>query len=175
MPANSDNFYMDAKEWAYRGSLLWKPYSKPMSLDVSFQHFRNDSSGGIDLVNCEKLRGRPVYELDVDSQLVLDDDGNPIVTGVNDCSTIFPRDDTYQAVVNTPGRFFLDIKYLRSEFNWDIKDDLKFVFLAGGEDQERESAQDMEQSLNAWDQAMFFLPGTGSRSWMSGGRRTVRE
>jgi iron complex outermembrane receptor protein len=30
---------------------------------------------------------------------------------------------------------------------------------------ERESAQDMEQSLNAWDQAMFFLPGTGARSW----------
>lgn len=166
VPADSDDFYMDAKEWAYRGSLLWKPWSKPMSLNVSFQHFRSDSSGGIDLVNCEKLRGRPVYELDADSQLVLDDDGNPIVTGVNDCSTIFPRDDTYQAVVNTPGRFFLDIKYLRSEFNWDIKDDLKFVFLAGGEDQERESAQDMEQSLNAWDQAMFFLPGTGSRSWM---------
>ncbi len=161
-----DDFYMDAKEWAYRGSLLWQPESKPMSLDFSFQHYRSDSAGGIDLVNCEKLRGRPTYELDADNQLVRDEAGNPIVSGVNDCSTMFPKDDTYQAVVNTPGRFFLDIKYLRSRFTWNINDDLSFVFLAGGEDQDRESAQDMEQSLNAWDQAMFFLPGTGSRSWM---------
>jgi iron complex outermembrane receptor protein len=165
-PADDDNFYFDAKEWAYRGSLLWQPKNKPMSLNFSFQHFRNDSSGGIDLVNCEKLRGRPTYELDSTNQLVFDEDGNPVVSGVNDCSTIFPRDDTYQAVVNTPGRFFLDIMYLRSQFNWDINENLRFVFLAGGEDQDRESTQDMEQSLNAWDQAMSFLPGTGSRSWM---------
>jgi iron complex outermembrane receptor protein len=164
--ADDDNFYMDAKEWAYRGSLLWQPKTKPMSLNFSFQHYRSDSSGGIDLVNCEKLRGRPTYELDANNELVLDDDGNPIVSGVNDCSTIFPKDDTYQAVVNTPGKFFLDIKYLRSQFNWDLGRNLRFVFLAGGEDQDRESAQDMEQSLNAWDQAMYFLPGTGSRSWM---------
>ena len=164
--ADAEDFYFDAKEWAYRGSLLWKSKSKPMSLNFSFQHFRSDSSGGIDLVNCEKLRGRPTYELDADNQIVLDDNGNPIVSGVNDCSTIFPKDDTYQAVVNTPGKFFLDIKYLRSQFTWDINKDLRFVFLAGGEDQERESAQDMEQSLNAWDQAMYFLPGTGSQSWM---------
>ena len=78
---------------------------------------------------------------------------------------MFPKDDTYQAVVNMPGRLFLDIKYLRSQFTWDIKDNLRFVYSAGLEDQDRESAQDMEQSLNAWDQALFFLPGTGSKSW----------
>ena len=163
--ADDDNFYMDAKEWAYRGSLLWQPTDKPISLNVSVQHFQSSGSGGIDLVNCEKLRGRPTYELDGNFQLVLDDDGNPIVNGVNDCSTIFPEDDTYQAVVNTPGRFFLDIKYLRSNLNWNINDELTLVVSLGGEDQSRESAQDMEQSLNAWDQAMFFLPGTGSEWW----------
>jgi iron complex outermembrane receptor protein len=166
VPADNDDFYMNAKEWAYRTSALWQPKHKRMSLNFSFQHFRSDSAGGIDLVNCEKLRGRPTYLLDADNQLVLDDDGKPIVTGRNDCSTMFPKDDTYQAVVNVPGRLYLDIKYLRSQFTWDINKDLRFVFLAGGEDQDRESAQDMEQSLNAWDQAMFFLPGTGSRSWM---------
>jgi iron complex outermembrane receptor protein len=68
-------------------------------------------------------------------------------------------------VVNTPGKFFLDIDYLRTQLDWDIKEDLRLVFLGGFEDMDRESAQDMELSLNAWDQAMFFLPGTGSRSW----------
>jgi len=66
---------------------------------------------------------------------------------------MFPKDDTYQAVVNVPGRLNLDIMYLRTQFTWDIKDNLRFVFLGGGEDQDRESAQDMEQSLNAWDGA----------------------
>jgi iron complex outermembrane receptor protein len=163
--ADDSDFYMNAKEWAYRGSLRWQPKSMPVSLNVSFQHYRSDSSGGIDLVNCDKLRGRPTYELDADNQLVYED-GKPKVSGVNDCSTMFPNDDTYQAVVNTPGRFFLDIMYLRSQFNWDINKNLRLVFLAGGEDQDRESTQDMEQSLNAWDQYMSFLPGTGSRSWM---------
>ncbi len=99
--------------------------------------------------------------------IVYDDDGNAVITGRNDCSTMFPEDDTYQAVVNVPGRLYLDIMYLRSQLTWDINDSLRLVYLAGFEDQDRESAQDMEQGLNAWDQAMFFLPGTGSRSWMN--------
>lgn len=64
-----------------------------------------------------------------------------------------------------PGRLYLDIKYLRTRFDWEIKDNLKFVYSAGYEDQDRESAQDMDQSLNAWDQGFYFLPGTGSDSW----------
>ena len=167
VPADKDDFYLNAKEWAYRISAFWQPTRKNMSLNLSFQHYRNDSAGGVDLINCEKLRGRPEYRLDENNQVVLDDEGNPIVTGTDDCSNLFPRDDTYQAVVNVPGRLFLDIKYARGQFNWDIKDNARLVFLAGFEDQDRESAQDMEQGLNAWDQAMFFLPGTGSRSWMN--------
>jgi iron complex outermembrane receptor protein len=162
VPADENNFYMNSDEWAYRLSALWQPKNKRMSLNLSFQRFQTESAGGIDLTNCEKLRGRPVYDFEYD------DDGNLLgvyAVGTNDCSNMFPNDDTYQAVVNVPGRFFLDIRYARAQFNWDIKDNLRFVFLAGAEDQDRESAQDMEQSLNAWDQAMFFLPGTGSKSW----------
>jgi iron complex outermembrane receptor protein len=163
VPADEDDFYMNAEEWAYRLSGRWQRKNKRMSLNFSFQQFRSDSAGGIDLVNCEKLRGRPNYDFEYD------EDGNLLgvyQNGTNDCSDLFPKDDTYQAVVNVPGRFYLDIKYLRAEFNWDIKPNLRFVYLGGGEDRDRESAQDMEQSLNAWDQAMFFLPGTGSKSWM---------
>ncbi len=163
--ADNDDFYMNAKEWAYRVSGLWQPKRDDMSLFVSMQHFQTDSAGGVDLVNCEKLRGRPVYELTEDNQLALDDAGNPIVTGTNDCSNLFPEDDTYQAVVNIPGRLFLDIMYLRTRFDWDINEKLHLVALAGAEDQDRESAQDMELSLNAWDQALFFMPGTGSQSY----------
>ncbi|MBD3869178.1 MAG: TonB-dependent receptor [Acidobacteria bacterium] len=164
--ADDDDFYMNAEEWAYRVSTLWQPKDKDVSWNFSFQHYRSDSAGGVDLVNCEKLRGRPVYELDGENELVLDDGGNPIVIGTNDCSDMFPEDDTYQAAVNVPGRLYLDIMYLRSQFNWDINDTLRFIYSAGFEDQDRESAQDMEQGLNAWDQAMVFLPGTGSQSHM---------
>ncbi len=165
VPADSKDFYMNDLEWAYRVSALWKPKRNDMSLSFSFQQYRNNSAGGIDLVNCEKLRGRPTYLLDENSQIVRDENGNPIITGTNDCSDLFPRDDTYQAVVNVPGKFYLDIMYLRSQFTWDIADDLRFIYSGGFEDQDRESAQDMDGSLNAWDQAMFFLPGTGSQSW----------
>jgi len=158
IPADEDNFYMNADEWAYRLSALWQPRNKRMSLNLSFQRYQTNAAGGIDLVNCEKLRGRPDYVWDEGTESM-------IKLGTNDCSDLFPKDDTYQAVVNVPGRFYLDIKYLRANYTLDIKKNLRFVFLAGGEDQERESAQDMEQSLNAWDGALFFLPGTGSKSW----------
>jgi iron complex outermembrane receptor protein len=150
--ADASDFYFNADEWAYRISARWEPSSK-VSLDLSYQQFRNDSAGGIDMVNCEKLRGRPTY----------DAEGN--VNGTDDCSNLFPTDSTYNAVVNVPGKLFLDIKYLRARLDWDLKDNLRFVYLGGAEDMDRESAQDMEQSLNAWDGAMFFLPGTGSKSW----------
>jgi iron complex outermembrane receptor protein len=169
VPADDSDFYMNAKEWAYRISGLWQP-SDDLSLNVSFQQYRSDSAGGLDLVNCEKLRGRPNYEAVFD-----EDPESPsfeevigyVQVGTNDCGDMFPEDDTYQAVVNTPGQFELDINYLRSQLQWDINDDLRLVYLAGFENQDRESAVDMEQSLNAWDQAMFFLPGTGSQSWMN--------
>jgi iron complex outermembrane receptor protein len=150
--ADPSDFYFNNDEWAYRVGALWEPSSK-VSLNLSYQQFRNDSAGGIDLVNCEKLRGRPTY----------DAEGN--VNGTSDCANLFPTDDTYNAVVNVPGKLFLDIKYLRARLDWDIKDNLRFVYLGGAENMDRESAQDMEQSLNAWDGAMFFLPGTGSKSW----------
>jgi len=151
--ADEDDFYFNANEHAYRVSARWVP-NPNIAVDFSYQKFQTDSAGGVDLVNAEKLRGRPVR----------DENGN--VTGISDASSLFPEDNTYQAVVNVPGKLFLDIQYLRTKVNWDLKDNLNLVYLAGSEDQDRESAQDMEQSLNAWDGAMFFLPGTGSKSWM---------
>ncbi len=151
--ADPEDFYFNANEYAFRVSGRYLVNSD-VTFDLSYQKFRNNSAGGVDLVNAEKLRGRPQR----------DGDGN--VVGLADASSIFPEDDTYQAVVNVPGRFFLDIQYLRSNLTWNINSDLTFIYQAGYENQDRESAQDMEQSLNAWDGAMFFLPGTGSESYM---------
>jgi len=151
VPADESDFYMNTDEYAYRLSAAWQP-NDDLSFDLSYQQYRNDSGGGIDLVNCEKLRGRPVR------------DGSGAIIGTDDCSNLFPKDDTYQAVVNVPGRLFLDIQYLRARMDWQLSDSLSLAYLGGFEDQERESAQDMEQSLNAWDGSMFFLPGTGSES-----------
>jgi iron complex outermembrane receptor protein len=152
VPADKDDFYFNADEWAFRLVTLWQP-NDGFSLTLSYQRYQQDSAGGVDLVNCEKLRGRPVR------------DEAGIIVGTDDCANMFPADDTYQAVVNVPGKLFLDIEYLRVKLEWNLKDDLSMVYFAGLEDQQRESAQDMEQSLNAWDGAMFFLPGTGSESW----------
>ena len=152
--ANPNDFYHNVDEWAYRVSAQWDP-SDDVSVFLSYQQYRNDSAGGIDLVNCEKLRGRPTY------------DGEGNVNGVDDCGNgIFPKDDTYQAVVNVPGKLFLDIQYLRALVDWNISDTLTLKYLGGYEDQDRESWQDMEGSLNAWDGSMYFLPSTGSTSYM---------
>ncbi len=152
VPADPENFYLNADEFAYRVSAAWQARDN-LSFDLSFQQYRNDSAGGIDLVNCDKLRGRP--ERDATGALT----GN-----LADCSSLFPVDDTYQAVVNVPGKLFLDIQYLRARMDWDMTDNMTLSYVAGYENQDRESAQDMEQSLNAWDGSMFFLPGTGSES-----------
>lgn len=152
VPADEDDFYFNVDEWAYRVSAKWQPKDS-LSLNLTYQHYRTDSAGGVDMVNCDKLRGRPTY----------DAAGN--ITGTDDCSNLFPTDDTYNVVANVPGRLYLDIQYLRANLTWDVNKDLRLVYMGGFEDQDRESAQDMEQSLNAWDGAMFFLPGTGSQSW----------
>lgn len=153
VPADADDFYLNLDEWGYRVSAQWDP-NDDLSFFLSYQKYRRDDAGGIDLVNCEKLRGRPTY----------DADGN--VDGVDDCANgIFPKDSTYQAIVNVPGRLFLDIEYLRGTMDWSVSDNLLVKYLGGYENQDRESAQDMEQGLNAWDGSMFFLPGTGSQSY----------
>jgi iron complex outermembrane receptor protein len=151
--ADEEDFYLNADEYAFRIGAQWEPTDN-LTWYLSYQKFQTDSGGGIDLVNCEKLRGRPTY----------DAEGN--VNGTDDCSNLFPTDDTYTAVVNVPGRLFLDIEYVRSVLNWEINDNLALVYNFGMEDQARESAQDMEHSLNAWDGQMFFLPPTGSESYM---------
>jgi len=66
VPADDDDFYMNAKEWAYRFSGLWEPKYKDVSLNFSVQQYQSDGAGGIDLVNCDKLRGRPNYKLFID-------------------------------------------------------------------------------------------------------------
>jgi len=165
--ADPADFYMNADEWAFRLSALWKP-TENVEATFSWQRFNTDSSGGIDLVNCKKLRGRPTYGAVFDEDPMSANFGDQIgITqiGTNDCRDIFPKDNPYQAVVSTPGRFKLGIDYLRTRVSWDIRKDLRLVYLGGTEDMSRQSAQDMDQSLNAWDQAFFFLPGTGSNAW----------
>ncbi len=50
-----------------------------------FQYYKNDSAGSVEMVDCDKLRGRPAEF-------------------GGDCATFLPSDNTYQAVVNVPGK-----------------------------------------------------------------------
>ncbi len=145
-PADKSDFYNNANEHSFRVSTLWEPSAGRFSNHTVFQYYKNDSAGSIEMVDCEKLRGRPAEF-------------------GGDCSTFLPSDNTYQAVVNVPGKLELDITYLRNTLNYELTDELNLVWLAGFEDMKRQSAQDTEIGLDVWDGAMFFLDGTGARSY----------
>ncbi|MBU1618417.1 MAG: TonB-dependent receptor [Gammaproteobacteria bacterium] len=145
-PADKGDFYNNANEHSFRVSTLWEPSAGRFSNHTVFQYYKNDSAGSVEMVNCEKLRGRPAEF-------------------GGDCSTFLPSDTTYQAVVNVPGKLELDITYLRNTLNYELTDELNLVWLAGFEDMKRQSAQDTEIGLDVWDGAMFFLDGTGARSY----------
>ncbi len=144
--ANKEDFYGNANEYSFRISTLWESLDLGISNHTVFQKYKNSSAGNVDMVNCEKLRGRP------------DEFGG-------DCSDFLPSDNTYQAVVNVPGKLDLDITYLRNTLNYELTDDINLVWLLGYENMKRESAQDSEIGLDVWDGATYFLDGTGARSY----------
>lgn len=145
-PAGKSDFYNNANEYSFRVSALWEPLDGNFSNHTVFQKYVNDSGNNLDLVNCEKLRGRPgEYG--------------------GDCSSFMPSDNTYQAVVNVPGELNLDITYLRNTLNYAVTDELQLVWLLGYEDMERSSSQDSEVGLDPWDGATYFLDGTGAESY----------
>ncbi len=144
--ADKSDFYNNADEYSFRISTLWEPLDGNFSNHTVFQKYVNDSNNNLDLVNCDKLRGRPA-EMG------------------GDCTNFLPSDNTYQAVVNVPGKLNLDITYLRNTFNYTINDQYDLVWLVGYEDMERSSAQDSEVGLDPWDGATYFLDGTGAESF----------
>ncbi|QJR80738.1 TonB-dependent receptor [Alteromonas pelagimontana] len=145
-PADKSDFYNNANEYSFRISTLWEPLSGKFSNHTVFQKYVNDSGNNLDLVNCDKLRGRS------------EEYGG-------DCSNFFPSDNTYQAVANVPGELELDITYLRNTLNYNLSDELSLVWLLGYENMDRASAQDSEVGLDPWDGATYFLDGTGAESW----------
>ena len=145
-PADKSSFYNNADEYSFRISTLWEPLNGNFSNHTIFQKYVNDSGNNLDLVNCEKLRGRP------------GEFGG-------DCNAFLPSDNTYQAVVNVPGELNLDITYLRNILNYNISDELDLVWILGYEDMERSSSQDSEVGLDPWDGATYFLDGTGAESY----------
>lgn len=145
-PASKDNFYNNADEYSFRISTLWAPLDGNFSNHTVFQQYVNRSGGNVDLVNCDKLRGRPAEY-------------------GGDCNNLLPSDNTYQAVVNVPGELNLDITYLRNTLNYNLNDELTMVWLVGYEDMERSSRQDSEIGLDPWDGATYFLDGTGATSY----------
>ncbi|MDZ7869228.1 MAG: hypothetical protein U5L02_08500 [Rheinheimera sp.] len=54
-----------------------------------------------------------------------------------------------------PGKLELDITYLRNTLNYELTDELNLVWLAGYEDMQRQSAQDIEAGLDVWDGDVF--------------------
>ncbi|MEI8706479.1 TonB-dependent receptor plug domain-containing protein [Pseudoalteromonas sp. B62] len=123
--ADKSDFYNSANEYSFRVSTLWSPLDGNFTNHTVFQKYVNDSGNNVDLVNCDKLRGRPTEY-------------------GGDCSNFLPSDNAYQAVVNVPGELKLDITYLRNTLNYALTDDLDLVWLVGFEDMERSSKQDSE-------------------------------
>lgn len=145
-PANKKDFYNNANEHSFRISALWQPTHGLFTNHTVFQQYVNNSAGSLDLVNCDQLRGRaPEYG--------------------GDCSSFLPSDNTYQAVVNVPGKLNLDITYLRNTLNYNLNEELSLVWQLGYENMDRASQQDSEVGLDPWDGAIYFLKGTGAKSY----------
>lgn len=145
-PANKKDFYNNANEHSFRISALWQPAHGLFTNHTVFQQYVNNSAGSLDLVNCDQLRGRaPEYG--------------------GDCSSFLPSDNTYQAVVNVPGKLNLDITYLRNTLNYNLSEELSLVWQLGYENMDRASQQDSEVGLDPWDGAIYFLKGTGAKSY----------
>lgn len=150
--ADESDSYGNIDEFAYRISSLWEP-SNDLSVNLAYQYYKNKGAGQKETANCEKMEGRPTY------------DENGDVNGVSDCTTFSPHNNNYTAIVNVPGKSIVDMHMLRGNVNYNVNNDLALVYNFGWENQRRELAQDIENSYDVWDGAMFFLPGTASRSY----------
>jgi len=114
--------YGNSDRWAARLSVLWSPH-EALSWHLAYERFQDDSAGGQDLMDCDRLRG------------------------TNDaCDQRF-----WSLRANVAGHLDLSIDSIRSNLSYDIGDSLRLSYHYGQADQERQQFWDGDGGVGAVD------------------------
>ncbi len=105
---DDDEAYFAVDRWAFR--LAMRAYlGEAASWQLTYDHFQDNSPGGLSLKDCEKAAG-----------------------------TFFECDhDQWYARINVPGELDFTIQTVRSEFTWDILDSVVMEYRVAWSEQER--------------------------------------
>lgn len=114
--------YGNSDRWAARLGALWSPH-EALSWHLAYERFQDDSAGGQDLVDCDRLRGT--------------DDA---------CDQRF-----WSLRANVAGHLDLSIESIRSSLSYDIGDSLRLSYHYGHADQERQQFWDGDGGVGEVD------------------------
>ncbi len=143
--ADPSDFYNMIDQNAFRISAYWKP-NNDLAWLLTYEVFNDDSAGGINAHDCERIANRPVS-----------------VWG-GTCQDIWGTNDDFVAYVNIPGKNDMTLESFRSHLTYAINDNVEFMYNMGFQSQERVGQIDLDQGAYLWDQMLKWVD-TDYDSW----------
>jgi iron complex outermembrane receptor protein len=107
--ADSDSFYNNADNHAYRISALYQ-VSDNTDVTLQYEVYQDDGAGWQNQYSCEQMNRRT-------GKL----QGDPAVYDANTCEDIMGTNDRYTVFVNTPGEIDMKIESIRAIFTHDFE------------------------------------------------------
>lgn len=139
------SFYNSVNNYAFRLSGYWKP-SDDLSVLLTFERFRDDSAGGLNARDCERIANRDVTE------------------NGGSCTDIWGNENNYETYVNVPGVNDMTQDSFRARMEYNVTDNMQFVYIGGFTSQERKGQIDLDQGFYLWDQMLKWVD-TDYDSW----------
>lgn len=151
---SDEDSYGNSDSWAGRVSARWLP-TDDLSWQLTYERFQDDSAGGVDLLDCDKLKGT-----------------------VDACTDSFGTVET-----NVQGAIDLSIESIRSNVTYALADSLELVYNYGFADQERQQSYDDDGGVGPIDlylgtewsdyessshEIQFKSTGGGPLEWIAG-------
>ncbi len=151
---SDEDSYGNADSWAGRISARWAPV-EDFSWQVTYEKFQDDSAGGIDLLDCDKLKGT-----------------------ADACTDSFGTVET-----NVEGVVDMRIDSVRSNLTYALSDRIELVYNYGYADQERQQFYDGDGGVGPVDlylgtewsdyessshEIQFKSSGYGPVEWIAG-------
>lgn len=143
--ADPATFYNNADQYAFRISTLYSP-SIELMWQLTFERYVDNGAGSAAMRDCERIEDRPQS-----------------VNG-GSCTDLWGSEDNYTVYVNIPGKVDMTLDSYRSNFSYDITQDIQFTYLAGFQSQERTGQVDLDQGMYFWDQMLKWVD-TDYDSW----------
>ncbi|PHZ85150.1 TonB-dependent receptor [Paremcibacter congregatus] len=143
--ADKSKFYNNINNYALRLSAYWQP-TEDFSWLLTGEHYRDDSAGGLNPRDCERIKDRPA---DVNG---------------GSCTDIWGTEDNFVTYVNIPGKNDMTLNSVRSHLVWGVTEGIQLVYNAGYQSQERAGQIDLDQGFYFWDQMLKWVD-TDYDSW----------